>query len=350
MQITLEHWHSTPIFSVKTDTEIGWASVFGHTKTKEGWAYPAYYPFGMWVLRDLNALGLNINFDSNALSQVQLLRQHHSQLCAAEQAYEQKQYPDLPLPSGFQWHLTPFRHQALGIAQLFYRHRHFLLWEMGTGKTKVAVESLRLLKKLGQVKRAVVLCPPVVISTWESEILRHSNGELTSLPWIPSNQHTRADLKKLSETVDVVIMSYARARMEVLDYATKSWTINNVDQMNEYRKIAGKSQFTAKELDDYKTYAATNFLDIPFDIIIADEVHSIGNFESDQTKSVLKISSKIPRRIELTGTAGDRPEKMYPLLQYLSPALLNMSFTQFKEKHLEISDQLKLLGMLQTQL
>jgi len=63
----------------------------------------------------------------------------------------------------------PFDFQLDGIAFLFPRHHAVLADEMGLGKTMQAVTALRLLVRIGQLRRILLVCPKPLITNWQRE-------------------------------------------------------------------------------------------------------------------------------------------------------------------------------------
>ncbi|MBN1852498.1 MAG: DEAD/DEAH box helicase [Pirellulales bacterium] len=63
----------------------------------------------------------------------------------------------------------PFPYQLEGVAFLFARKEAVLADEMGLGKTMQAITTIRLLVKMGQIRRALLVCPKPVVTTWYRE-------------------------------------------------------------------------------------------------------------------------------------------------------------------------------------
>jgi SNF2 family DNA or RNA helicase len=347
--LRLDVLNNTPIFTIETPQLTEWDRVFGATRQETRWVFPAYYPFGFWVIQDLQRIKPNLLLSGESQQQVSKLEKLHILAEKVEKFREQKAFKKIEAlieyPSSFNYFLAPLQHQPYGIFRLVNRWRELLFWDMGTGKTKTVVETLRILKCNKEFKRALVIAPPVVIPTWEREPYKHGKGEIKVLSWIPTNKLSRSELFSQAEYVDIVVMSYARARMEIMDYGVKKWTLNNLEKVARERSLRKEKAITEKEIKEYETYVKTNILDLQYDVIIADEAHNLGNASSDQTKALLKLSTKASRRYELTGTSGDRPDKFYAQLQFLSPALLSMSYEKFCEKFLIAHPQKKYLIM-----
>ncbi len=64
----------------------------------------------------------------------------------------------------------PFRYQFDGIAFLFARHHAVLADEMGLGKTMQTITAIRLLMKVGEVRRVLLVCPKPLVIGWQREL------------------------------------------------------------------------------------------------------------------------------------------------------------------------------------
>ena len=63
----------------------------------------------------------------------------------------------------------PFPYQLEGVAFLMARKEALLADEMGLGKTMQAITTIRLLAKLGELRRVLLVCPKPVVTNWQRE-------------------------------------------------------------------------------------------------------------------------------------------------------------------------------------
>lgn len=68
----------------------------------------------------------------------------------------------------------PYAHQVEGFLLGKKRRRFAFLMEMGTGKTKVAIDVVSYLLQMGQIDAVLVLAPKAVLFNWEREVSVHS--------------------------------------------------------------------------------------------------------------------------------------------------------------------------------
>ena len=69
VNITLEHFNDTPVFILRTEQKAGWDRVWGASRRDDGWAFPAYYPFGHWAGRDIHIIDPRMQWDEAATRQ-----------------------------------------------------------------------------------------------------------------------------------------------------------------------------------------------------------------------------------------------------------------------------------------
>lgn len=80
----------------------------------------------------------------------------------------------LPVPEGLP---QPFKNQKIGLQQTAKFDAYALLWEMGTGKTRTAIETFIYKYKQNLVDKCLVVCPVTLIYNWQNEIETWSTFE-----------------------------------------------------------------------------------------------------------------------------------------------------------------------------
>ena len=318
---------STPVFRVEAPEEGYLSRTWGGVYASGAWLFPAYYPFAMWVFEDIRKFYPKAEWDATALDFLRAARGSDQSWLAAQTQWDQAQAVDAPAsPAFFAPGFTPYQHQGYGIYRLVNWWRSFLLWEMGTGKTRTAIDAFRLLRERGQFRRALVLGPPVVLNTWQREVAKCSMGSWTAVIWDGT-----AEAAEAAQSADVVLASYARVRIERdrMEVATKELAINA-----EVRKRYKMPELTPELRAKYERDASHPLAALDYDTIVADESHYLGNWNSGQTQAAIELSSKATRRYCLTGTPGDDPRKLYAQLYFLSPALIPLTYPKFEERHL----------------
>jgi SNF2 family DNA or RNA helicase len=98
----------------------------------------------------------------------------------------------------------PFANQKIGQYWAKYKDKHAMLWEMGTGKTRGAVETYEIKKKAKQVDHGLVVCPVSMIDKWVDEIDKWSGNQ--SAIGIKGNRAEKEEA--LSQNWDWYVVSF----------------------------------------------------------------------------------------------------------------------------------------------
>ena len=178
-----------------------------------------------------------------------------------------------------------------------------IFYEMGTGKTAIALMYIyERLQRQSNLK-ALVVCPPKLISNWKDDIENLILFEGVT----PSGL---AALKKA-----ITFVSYQKT------YYTTQVLV----------KKAGRQYYK-------KVRPLRPEVDRPWDILCVDESHKIGIHSSIQSKSVWEIAKKSKERYIFTGTpihgGGGKPDyaKLFGQFRVLCPFTW-MTWTQFKARY-----------------
>lgn len=325
---------STPVFRIEAPEECYLARAWGGVYSSGAWLFPAYYPFAMWVFEDIRKFYPKAEWDATSLDFLKSARDSDKEWNTAKDQWEQSQQVGEPAPDAFfASGFTPYQHQRYGIHRLVNWWRSFLLWEMGTGKTRTAIDAFRLLRERGQFRKALVIGPPVVLNTWQREVAKCSKSAWTAVIWDGSIKAAEA-----AQTADVVLASYARVRIEKDRAEAAAKELSITDEVRVRYKM---QPLTPALRAQYEWERSHPLYLLDYDTIVADESHYLGNWKSGQTQAAIELSAKAVRRYCLTGTPGDDPRKLYAQLYFLSPALIPLSYTKFEDRHLVRSSRNK---------
>lgn len=147
--------------------------------------------------------------------------------------------------------------------------------EMGTGKTKVALDLIA--SKKNKINYILWICPFSIKNEIEQERLK----------WHP-------ELK-----IDIV--------------GCETISISDYKAAELHRKVSESNSF-----------------------IVVDESLKIKNRNSKRTKRILQLGSMAKYKLILNGTPLSKNVlDLYPQMQFLSPKILNMTFNEFKDKYCE---------------
>jgi SNF2 family DNA or RNA helicase len=187
--------------------------------------------------------------------------------------------------NNFKFKTVPFAHQNQALTDSWDKPFYALLMEMGTGKTKVALDTMSMLYEDKKINACLVVAPKGVYDNWiRGEIPTHvpERINLNVLRWTPSTSKTyQAELKEFTSNTDeclkVFVMnteafSTPRASMIAYDFlksnpnnlviVDESTTIKNrkaartkniisMNKISKYRRILTGSPITKSPMDLY---------------------------------------------------------------------------------------------------
>jgi SNF2 family DNA or RNA helicase len=339
MEIELSHMGSTPVFRV-TDMDPNNARIYGavYDKDKGQFLFPAFPPFITNTIHDLKAIRKDLEFSEEA-------QKYIAELKTLGQLREEVGSLVLPVPS--------YDHQLDGLAEVLHNYRWILQWQMGTGKTKVMVDAIRI-----QGKTTLVLCPRVAIGTWVREVKKHSDETLETA--VIHGNHKSSQLQE-AKNHQVIITNYDTARTFGLPHLSPNVTAffknrgipptpacrKELLAINDSKlQLRFATEWSTgrpvREIREERLSVTSGRLqwltDLPYETVIADESHRIKHIQSQQTKVALGLSRRASRRYLLTGTMsfGD-PRDLYPQLKFLAPYLIPEDFRKFTERFLTFS-------------
>jgi SWI/SNF-related matrix-associated actin-dependent regulator 1 of chromatin subfamily A len=163
--------------------------------------------------------------------------------------------------------LLPFQRE--GVKQIISQKSTLLADEMGLGKTIQAICSINHLKNLSKI---LIVCPASVKVHWAEKL----------------------DIW-LTKFYDVYTV-YGRHTLTLEILKKSEILIINYDLVDDYVDILNK---------------------VRWDLKIVDECQYLGGRDSQRTNATLSIWAA--RNIFMSGTPGERPVEMYPMLRHLSP-------------------------------
>ncbi|MFA5262223.1 MAG: DEAD/DEAH box helicase [Opitutaceae bacterium] len=177
----------------------------------------------------------------------------------------------------------PRRHQKIGFVLAVKYPSLFCMFDMGLGKTKVALDAVRYLRKIGKLRRVLILVPNVVnIEGWRMEIGRHAPD--LSAGYITGSRRDRTDVWEGDEVL--CVCTYAGLQSLVC-----SWQGNR-------RRIDPVLMERAEEI---------------FDGAIFDESQALMNHRSLTFNVVSRLTRDFQWRLALTGTPmGRDPHVLWP--------------------------------------
>ncbi|MBW1818986.1 MAG: DEAD/DEAH box helicase, partial [Deltaproteobacteria bacterium] len=190
-----------------------------------------------------------------------------------------------------------FSYQRAGMLHLAFKERALLADEMGLGKTIQAIAACALLRRLGKVRRVLIISPASLKTEWEEQIRKFSD-----LPYqiVFGPRHKR-------------LQAYAGAPF---------FTIVNYEQM-----LRDSLEVNAR---------------LAPDVVILDEAQRIKNWSTKTAQAIKRLQSRYA--FVLTGTPiENRIDEIYSIVNFIDPAVLGPLF-RFNREFYELDDRGRPIG------
>ena len=198
----------------------------------------------------------------------------------------------------------PFSHQKKALRKLLELNgTGGLLMEMGTGKTKVAIDWAGIGFYNDAVRRVLVVAPLSVLGVWPRQIRQHSGAP--------------ARIFRLEGATDRRVRALRKIMAVPRTDPTLVYVIINYEGIwREDRKGTSIEQLL-------KQWAP--------DIIIFDESHRLKSQSSKQSRSAYRISQSSRMKLLLTGTAITKsPLDIFGQFRAMKPEVFGTNWFQFK--------------------
>ncbi len=190
--------------------------------------------------------------------------------------------------------LPLFNHQKEGVNFIVKKGGvGALFWEMGTGKTRATIETLKRIRETDPKVKMLVIAPISLLeAAWGDDIKRFSNFNYWNL--------RKTEAEREDEDTDIFGINYEALLSK-----------KNIDQIKFV--ISG--------------YGAQGYSFMA----VLDESSKIKNHQTQITKLLLKMTNLFKYRIVMTGTPAANSEMEYwPQMQFAVPGSLGTSMTVFK--------------------
>jgi SNF2 family DNA or RNA helicase len=191
-------------------------------------------------------------------------------------------------------------HQQDAVVKLLPARVGALFMEMGTGKSRTAIELARL--RQGKISKIVWFCPVALKQTVHYEILKHTHAGAGDICVFNDKINTR-------------------------NTPVCWWYVVGIESMSASNRVA----LTVNRLIDENT------------LVIVDESSYIKGHKSMRTQRITVMSERARYRLILTGTPISQGiVDLYAQMRFLSPKILGYkSFYTFSRNHLEYSEKYK---------
>lgn len=197
----------------------------------------------------------------------------------------------------YQFKTKPWRHQRDELIRLLKRGYGGLLWEPGTGKTKVIVDWASALHMMGDVSRVLIVCPKSVKGVWEDEFEIHSPLKRFKVVLVDT---TTDRIPKYRDALTIAVINYDLIwrRMDL------------VERFNPH-------------------------------MVVADESHRIKKPSANRTQAMWHFN-ECPYRAILTGTPTPRSYRdVYAQWKFLRKKRFGTRVADFDERYIRMGGYMK---------
>jgi SNF2 family DNA or RNA helicase len=187
----------------------------------------------------------------------------------------------------YKFKTQPYRHQVKALKKLLFRAGGALFCEMGTGKTKIALDFCGAMHIKRKVTRVVICCPKSVISVWRLEIKKH----------VPDH---------IRDKIRFVIINYEQ--------------LPDIERKGDLYKG--------------RVHVLEKFLEGQPSILILDESHLIKKPSAKRSKCAYKLSKSADMKLLLTGTKLTKDVlDLYHQFKCLDERIFGTNFAHFKRRY-----------------
>ena len=190
---------------------------------------------------------------------------------------------------------TSWQHQREALAFVKDKPGSMLAMEMGTGKTKVAID----LMDTHGYRRVLILCPLSVVSgVWPGEFAKHSPAPWAVLPL------AHGSVKEKQAQAEAALLKSERAAV-VINYESV-WR------------------------EPFGSWARKQ----PWDLVVMDESHRCKTPGGVASRYCSRLSDRVPQRLALTGTPmAHSPLDIYAQYRALDKSIYGTSYARFKSRY-----------------
>ena len=198
----------------------------------------------------------------------------------------------------YNYKTKPFQHQRDALTAGAKHRDYAYFMEMGTGKTKVAIDNANFMKQNNWIDWAIVIAPNSVYRNWISEIEKHSFG---SVVHVHKDKEVYGDVRHPERHL--------------------KWFLINVEALSHKSGVDKlKSLLSRKDCRH---------------LLILDESTTIKNRSAKRTRNICKLGKLADFRRILTGSPITKsPLDLYTQCEFLSPQLLGFdSYFTFRARY-----------------
>jgi len=213
--------------------------------------------------------------------------------------------------TGYDFKTKPYDHQRVAFEDSWAAEFYALLMEMGTGKSKVAIDTMGALYEAGKIQAALIVAPKGVYDNWvKGEIPLH-----------------------LPDRIPRQILRWTPTKTQRYENELKDFIVNREPLLKVF--VMNIEAFSS----DRGTEAATAFLyQNPDNIVIIDESTTIKNRKAARTKNIIALQKRAKYRRVLTGSPITKsPMDLFSQCNFLAEKALGFnSYYAFQARYANV--------------
>jgi SNF2 family DNA or RNA helicase len=216
------------------------------------------------------------------------------------------------LPARAEFKTPPFKHQAHWLEATRDAQVHALLWEQGTGKTWLILETAAHLYRTHVINAVLVIAPSGVHRTWlEDELPAHLADDVARASRLMAWRSDRAGSQR-----------WARAEASLLKHEGLSWLTMNYEAV-----ITARGKLLVQR-----------FLHQRRVLMVLDEAHHVKTPSAKRSRVLINLGRRAHVRRVLTGTpVANSPLDLYAQLRFLDEGFWRRegmsTFAAFKHRY-----------------
>tara|TARA_R110001583_G_scaffold22340_4_gene83826 strand:- start:708 stop:2147 length:1440 start_codon:yes stop_codon:yes gene_type:complete len=209
----------------------------------------------------------------------------------------------------YKFKYQPYKHQLDALEKSWDKDFFALFMDMGTGKSKVLIDTISMLYDKGKIDSALIIAPKGVYRNWErKELPAHLPDHIQAniVVWSPEKtKKKQAELSTLNEVSD---------KLQIF--------LMNVEALSSKRGVE----------------RASNFILCHKTMLAVDESTTIKSRTANRTKSLIRISRNAPYRRILTGSPVTKsPLDLFTQCEFLEHHILgHSSFWTFQNRYAKL--------------
>jgi len=204
----------------------------------------------------------------------------------------------------YKFKTKPYKYQVRALKKIFKLDGVAgLFMEMGTGKTKVAIDWAGIGYRNSGINRVLVICPISVMGVWERQIREH-------LPFFARVRRLDGGTPERAKSIRFMIKS---------QQPTQDWMIINYEGI-----WRGNGRDSIEDLLERWSP----------DLVICDEAHRLKSNSARQSKVAARIGRQASQRLVLTGTPITKsPLDVFGEFRFLDDGIFGSNWYRFKNHY-----------------